>query len=489
LNQFYAKKNVLSLFLAFILVAMIMTSLFHLLSFKIGSNAEQAQQYYEDGEIDRMYNIYEPTAEDYGNYNDHYESQFESFYEPEHYEPEHYEPEHYEPEHYEPEHYEPEYYEPEHYEPEHYEPEYYEPEHQSHSEKDNYILAELEDNNNKEEKDKDSDNKKEIQDKDEDSDTEDEENNNKKSNSKTTYQIDPHYGSSFFPIKQIIIPEIYQSAPNGEKYRFNINNPNDEVQVDEEENKKIFTQQNYDGSWRIDGGEPRIDIHTKDAGIIPDKPIQLNNMPNGNKIKSWNFSELKEIGYWYKPSDWKNVEITLIFKLLDSSRFKGDQHDISLVTRSISHSQLDNDYKIGPKFFCGGSSYHNNISNDGNVRMKKEQFHIDYEWERYNDEMLSVGNLYNKIIGFKGIVYNINNTAVKLEAWVDTENGGKGPYKKIHQAIDNGNWGDNMKLCGAETNGQAITWGSPTVIIKANDFKFDIYDIEVKEIVPPTSST
>ena len=489
MNQFYAKTNVLSLFLAFILVAIIMTSLFHLLSFKIGPNAAQAQQYYEDGEIDSKYNIYEPTAEDYGNYNDYYKSQFESSYEPEHYEPEHYEPEHYEPE----------YYEPEHYEPEHYEPEHYEPEYQSHSEKDNYILAELDDNNNKEEEEKDSDNKKDIQDKDEDSDKEDEdsdkedeedeENNNKKSNSKTTYQIDPRYWSSFFPIKQIIIPEIYQSVPNGEKYRFNINNPNDEVQVDEEENKKVFTQQNYDGSWRIDGGEPRIDIHTKDAGIIPDKPIQLNNMPNGNKIKSWNFSELKEIGYWYKPSDWKNVEITLIFKLLDSSRSKGDQHDISLVTRSISHSQLDNDYKKGPKFFCGGSSYHNNISNDGNVRMKKEQFHIDYEWERYNDEMLAVGNLYNKIVGFKGIVYNINNTAVKLEAWVDTENGGKGPYKKIHQAIDNGNWGDNMKLCGAETNGQAITWGSPTVIIKANDFKFDIYDIDVKEIVPPITFT
>jgi hypothetical protein len=43
--------------------------------------------------------------------------------------------------------------------------------------------------------------------------------------------------------------------------------------------------------------------------------------------------------------------------------------------------------------------------------MKKEQYHINHEWERYNDEMLAVGNLYNKI-GFKGIVYNINNTAL-----------------------------------------------------------------------------
>ena len=320
-------------------------------------------------------------------------------------------------------------------------------------------------------------------DKDEDTDK-DKENGNKNDNSDFD-QMDPAY-RSFFPIKRIVIPEVYETIPNGQTYRFNINNPNDKVQVDEGEHKTIFTQQNLDGSWRIDYGKPRIDIHTKDAGILPDKVGQLNNLSKG-KTQSWNFSELKKIGYWYKPTDWKNIEVTLVFKLLDSARSKGDQHSISIVTRSISHSQLDNEYKKSddePPFFCGGSSYHNNLSNDGNVRMKKEQFHIDYEWERYNPE-ITVGDIYNKIIGFKAIVYNVNDTAVKLETWVDTVNQGRGPYKKIHEGIDLGNWGDNMKLCGAEKEGQAITWGSPIVILKANDFKFDIYDLEIREIVPP----
>ena len=291
--------------------------------------------------------------------------------------------------------------------------------------------------------------------------------------------------------RNLVIPKVYQTAPGGSIYEFIQDNPNGKVQVDESENENVFTKQNKDGSWRIDYGKPRIDIHTKDAGILPDKVDQLNNLSEG-KIQSWNYSELKDIRYWYKPSDWKNTEVTMIFKLLDSARSKGEQHSISIVTRSITHSQLDNEYKKSkdePKYFCGGSSYHNNISNDGNVRMKKEQYHINYEWERYNDEMLAVGNLYNKIVGFKGIVYNLNDTAVKLETWVDTENGGKGPYKKIHELIDNGNWGDAMKECGAETNGQAITWGSPIVIIKANDFKFDIYDVEIREIIPLSSSS
>ena len=343
-----------------------------------------------------------------------------------------------------------------------------------------YIHAEPEDDNKeKEDKDIKIDKEKKEQDQTKDKDKDkDKKNDNKFDNS----NFDPAY-RSFFPIKRIVIPEVYETIPNGQTYRFNINNPNDKVQVDEGEHKTIFTQQNIDGSWRIDYGKPRIDIHTKDAGILPDKVNQLNNLSKG-KIQSWNFSELKKIGYWYKPTDWKNIEVTLVFKLLDSARSKGDQHSISIVTRSISHSQLDNDYKKGPKFFCGGSSYHNNLSNDGNVRMKKEQFHIDYEWERYNPE-ITVGDIYNKIIGFKAIVYNVNDTAVKLETWIDTQNQGRGPYKKVHEGIDLGNWGDNMKLCGAEKEGQAITWGSPIVILKANDFKFDIYDLEIREIVPP----
>jgi len=70
----------------------------------------------------------------------------------------------------------------------------------------------------------------------------DEENNNKKGNS-DSMQIDPAY-RSFFPIKQIVIPSVYKTKPNGETYRFNQTNPNDKVQVDEGENKKVFTKQN-----------------------------------------------------------------------------------------------------------------------------------------------------------------------------------------------------------------------------------------------------
>ncbi|MGI9010864.1 MAG: hypothetical protein ACR2F1_06730 [Nitrososphaeraceae archaeon] len=307
-------------------------------------------------------------------------------------------------------------------------------------------------------------------------------------------QIEEKKGTNFedkknslqYTYTNIKIPQIYQKAANGSTYKFNSTNPNAKTQLDEEKDTNIFTKKNNDGSWRIDGGKPRIDIFTKDAGVLSNKQILQENFSN-SIVQSWNYSELKDIGYWYKPTDWKNVEISLIFKLIDSSRSKGNQHDLSLVTRSISHSVMYGETSKGdPPFYCGGSSYHNNLSNDGNVRMKKEEFHVDYERERYNPN-IQLGEIYNKIIGFKGVVYNINDTSVKMETWVDLNNAGKGPYKKIHEKIDNGDWGDNMKVCGARTNGQAITWGSPLVIIKSNDFKFDIYDIQINEIIPPSS--
>ena len=351
------------------------------------------------------------------------------------------------------------------------------------------ILAQSDNKNNKEEEKKEKEEKEDKKDKKITTEINKQEKEKEDDDSDSWTKADQDLMTKY-NYRNLVIPKVYQTAPDGSIYKFKHDNPNAKVQLDESENENVFTKQNRDGSWRIEYGKPRIDIHTKDAGILPDKIDQLNNLSEG-RIQSWNFSELKDIGYWYKPSDWKNVEVTLIFKLLDSARSKGEQHAISIVTRSISHSQLDSEYKKSddePKYFCGGSSYHNNISNDGNLRMKKEQYHIDYQWERYN-ETLTVGDIYEKIIGFKGIVYNINNTAVKLESWVDVENGGKGPYKKVHEFIDNGDWGDAMTKCGAKTDGQAITWGSPIVIIKANDFKFDIYDIEIREIIPPTRYT
>ncbi len=71
---------------------------------------------------------------------------------------------------------------------------------------------------------------------------------------------------------------------------------------------------------------------------------------------------------------------------------------------------------------------------------------------------------------------------------MDTVNQGKGPYKKVHELIDKDKWGEFMKICGAKKKGAVISWGSPDIVIKTNDNVFDIFDMEVQEIITPKFS-
>ena len=302
------------------------------------------------------------------------------------------------------------------------------------------------------------------------------------------------------------IPQIYPTQSTGEIYRFNNVQPNDLIQVNETEDPTVFSKKNPDKSWRVDNGKTRIEIFTKNAGTLSEEHLKEN-------ATSWNYKELEKTGYWLSPKDWKNVEITLIFKFNKSYSIDNDsnnnenennndnkEHAISFVTRSIFHDsesayndnddEDDNDKNNNndienPPYYCGGSSYHNNISNEGHVRMKKEQFHVRYDSGEYAKNV-NLGDLYNKIIGVKSIVYNSeDNKKVKLETWVDTENQGKGRYKKVHEIVDKGKWGKFMEICGAKKKGAIISWGSPDIVIKTNNVTFDIYDLEVREIVPP----
>lgn len=281
-------------------------------------------------------------------------------------------------------------------------------------------------------------------------------------------------------IKGKIYP-IYQDNQDGEYFRFNNNNPNDLKQIDEIKNKEIFSERNQDGSWKIGRGTTRIDLFTNEAGVLNQEEMM-------DKIETWNFNELSKIGYWLYPSDFKNIEFTMIFRMMEAD--KSDQ-SVSIVSRSILHdSKGEDEIKDYPNAYCGGSSYHNNIALDGKLQMKKEQYHADYVIDKPNKE-IDLGSLYNKKIGFKSIVYNFDDDSqVKLESFVDIENEGRGPYIKVHEKIDDGKWGINsgeakMDECGAITKGAIITWGSPKVILKTNNLDFDLYDMEIREIDPP----
>ena len=204
---------------------------------------------------------------------------------------------------------------------------------------------------------------------------------------------------------------------------------------------------------------------TKNSGVLSDE--------TRSNLATYDYSELAKTGYWYAPQDWKNVEITGYFKVTE---MKNGGDDISLVSRSVRHSQNVHDG-------CGGSSYHNNINiPNGEFRFKKEMWHVNYDTKPYTG--ITVGSLMNKWVGFKGIVYNMGDGNIKLESYVDKDNNNH--WEKAAEMIDKGDWGSDMTHCNAPTRGEKITWASPEIIFKTTGNGFDFQKLSVREIIPPS---
>jgi hypothetical protein len=254
---------------------------------------------------------------------------------------------------------------------------------------------------------------------------------------------------------------IYPTLTGGETWFFNPTNPND-GQFDR---NGAEISKNSDGSWHLKPGTTRMLAFTKSSGLPSDEVR--------SSLPTYDYSRLAQTGYFYKPTDWKNMEITIYVKVLSAS---GGGDEISLVSRSVRHS-------TNVQEGCGGSSYHNNIDfTNGKFKFKKEMWHVNYDIKPYSG--ISVGSTMNKWIGFKGIVYNLPDGSVKLESYIDKDNNNN--WQKATEFVDKGNWGDDMSHCNARTDGAAITWGSPMIIFKSNGVAYDFKKFSAREIVPPS---
>lgn len=254
------------------------------------------------------------------------------------------------------------------------------------------------------------------------------------------------------------VRKIYPTAAGGETWFFNPDNPVD-GQFD---SNGAEISKNSDGSWHLKPGTTRMNVFTKSAGLLSDN--------QRSNLTTYDYSALAQKGYWYKPTDWKNVEATGYFKVSSSSSGDG----ISFVTRSVRHS---NAIENG----CGGSAYHNNIRFDGTFQYKKEMWHVNYDI--LSPTKNGIGSIMNKWVGFKGVVYNLPDGTVKLESYVDKDNNNH--WEKVQELVDSGHWGNDMTHCNASTPGAAITWASPMFDYKSTGVTYDFKKLSLREITPP----
>jgi len=263
-----------------------------------------------------------------------------------------------------------------------------------------------------------------------------------------------HQEANFSNFDIFGIKEIYPTKKNGFEWFMNNYDPESDSYL---HNYKSMVR-NEDGSYSI-GERSRMGVYSKD-GI---------GYPKGN-METYNFTELSKKGYWYKPTDWKNVEITgeYLYKI-------GEGPGITHYARSEHHSLINNG--------CGGSSYKLKIHFDGTSSISKEQTHPK-PWKIQMNKSL-FGKLDKDWFRFKGIMYNLPDGTVKLENWLDPFL--NNTWIKIAENQDKGGWGKDGNKCQGKED-QIITWGSPTATFRWDNVLVDFRNLSVREIQPPIIS-
>jgi hypothetical protein len=227
-------------------------------------------------------------------------------------------------------------------------------------------------------------------------------------------------------------------------------------------------KKNSDSSWSpISNDKVRLLVYTSDSkGKFDDE-----------KMPTYNLKDLAARGHWYKANDWKNIEMGGYFKLNNADDLRSGY---SFYSRSIDHSSTHGG--------CVGATPKFNIGFDGEIKAKKEMWHLSLlDSPGVNEEDLSP-SIVGKWLGIKGIIYNLpDDKGVKQEFWIDKTNEGK--WEKVYEFIDQGGFGERgnngPEKCGGSWD-QIYTWGSPKSVFTWDQSDVSFKFLSVREILPPT---
>jgi hypothetical protein len=267
-------------------------------------------------------------------------------------------------------------------------------------------------------------------------------------------------------IKSTKVGMIYQTKIGGDEWFMDPSKLKDDKRF----NANANLTRNRDGTLSVDSKEQtRLNVRTKGSDDFRQKGV----------MDTYNQSFIEARGFLLEPSDWKNVEMTGYFKL---NEYVEDEY--STYSRSIWHNRTH--------YGCGGSDYKLNLHFDGSVTLDKEEWHVNYSdqpkpaWMLEHKIIEGLGNLTNKWVGLKNIVYNIeqNGTSYpKVEMWIDQNN--SNVWEKVHEYVDRGGWGSTMDRCGGKPD-QLVTWGSPVATFRWDDTAdVDFRNLSIREIQPP----
>jgi hypothetical protein len=244
------------------------------------------------------------------------------------------------------------------------------------------------------------------------------------------------------------IKKIYPTRENGREWHINMEN----VTADKSfVTNAVRLNNQLDGSWRVGSADSDDEFQGLYHIVISV------NTPKGQE-------------------EWKNVEITGYLRMLDTS---DDTSAVQWYARGGMHSD---------EVPCEGTSIKGRLHANGEVGWVKEIWH-DGGYTEENATTEATDSIVNRWVGFKAVIYNINNdSAVAMEAYLDVDNNNQ--WKKVSDFIDNGGWYSsssnsefNRANCG-KPNDYVVTNPGPIASFRSDGVEWDFRNLSVREIQP-----
>ncbi len=267
-----------------------------------------------------------------------------------------------------------------------------------------------------------------------------------------------------------------------------LESPNDKFGV-----KKIYVTDNASGEWYMNTADILADpqfstIPVASTSCTTPKTCTLlyKNADSTWHAGRMNVSANEGIRMVVKsPSNqlWLNTEMTGYYKLMNSMFYP--QEFIHLIRSGSPHVDT-----------CAGASYYAGVTYDGDVAKIQKSLYFGGDKLGYSQTLYIRGittPLQDRWIGMKTMTYNINNdTAVKLEIWIDEFNNNN--WRKVFEQTDTGwtvpgdpsAYGCINPLTGLpRTSSDIILWGGTEQQFRADNAETDFKWLSIRSIAPP----
>ncbi len=190
------------------------------------------------------------------------------------------------------------------------------------------------------------------------------------------------------------------------------------------------------------------------------------------------FTASAKRGYVYKSNDWKNVELTVYFKVSNWSPI--DNYIVMKGPTGEHHSD---------SHCCSGSSYNGYFLHDNptSTEFAKEMYHVNYD-RRGTKKIpgINYSILGHGWFGAKWVHYiSADKSSAVSEIWYNGDGNGQN-WILANKTTDTGGWNDGGDSCNGKKD-QILLWGNARMMIRwdfrgGSDIKFK--KLSIREIDP-----